>query len=151
MSSRETKLQALRAWLMEYMPQTPLEQRSANFITKKEREKRLLENNKKITKRAEKLVEWRVSLAAKLGIAEEDIVLASNTIVELLEQTLIKSERVTINGFGTFKPIYSEVRDQMEIRFHVDESYQRALNDPIFQTDIGLKRTYKKGKLERRT
>jgi hypothetical protein len=146
------KLEALRAWLMENMPQTPDHLRSMNFLNKKSRVKVLVEKAKKFKQRTRISLTWRNELSDRLKIKEDDILRATNTILEMIEQTLASGKRVRLHNFGDFKTI-TVLRDDMvnyELRFSPAEEWQREINQPIFESSIGLKRKYTKKKLQRR-
>lgn len=142
----------LRDWLIENMPVTPIEQKSLNFLTRKDREKRLQQKVNSYREKAKLAVEWRNSLSDRLLIKDEDIIKATNTILEMIEGELSKGHRVKIAHFGDFKTkVYSvDGIETKGIMFRPVEDWQREINTPLYQSEIGLKRKLSKKKLERR-
>lgn len=142
----------LRDWLIENMPVTPIEQKSLNFLTRKDREARLAHKVNAYKEKAKLSVKWRTSLSDRLLIKDEDIIKATNTILEMIEGELSKGLRVKIAHFGDFKTkVYSiDGIETKGIMFRPVEDWQRELNTPLYQSEIGLKQKLNKKKLERR-
>jgi hypothetical protein len=145
---RQEKLNQLRTWLMENMPQTPIEQRSINFIPKKERAKILKQKTNQYKEKTVDAINWRQKLADRLSINYNDVTLATNTIIVLIEQTLAKGENVRLKNFGDFIICYYE--NIIRTRFKADEQWLRAINGPLFKDEIGLIKTLKNKRLQKR-
>ena len=145
---REQKLKNLREWLIYNMPQTPPEERSSNFVRKGERQAILKKKVAQYGEKARLNVAWREELAEQLSVRHDDIVLVTNTILELIEQTLSKGESVRIRNFGDFTVVHDE--DILRVRFRADEQWMRSVNGPLYKDEIGVKRTYKKKQLQKR-
>jgi nucleoid DNA-binding protein len=91
---------------------------------------------------------WRRELSDRLRLTDDDIVRATNTIIEMIERELIQGGTVRLTNFGDLKTF--KFSDGRQVRFRVDEKWIRLLNEPLYKAEIGLKRSFKKGKLIRR-
>lgn len=145
---REAALSFLAEWLKTNAPQRNIEDRSLNYVPNRLRTKLLTEKAKKLGQRAKINVQWRTDLSNRLRITEDDILRATNTIVEIMESELAKAGTVRITNFGDFK--LHNFGDIKSLRFTADESWKRELNQPLYDSEIGLKHTYMKSKLKRR-
>jgi nucleoid DNA-binding protein len=93
-------------------------------------------------------VKWRRELSDRLKITDEDVVRATNTIVEMIERELIQGGTVRLTNFGDLKTF--KFPNERRVRFRVDEKWARLLNEPLYNGEVGLKRKLKKNKLVRR-
>ena len=95
--------------------------------------------------------DWREKLTGRLGIDEDDIVRATNTIVELIERELSFGRTVRITNFGDFVLHTQKEGGIKMVRFNADEAWRRDLNAPLYAAEIGLKQKLVGKKLIRRT
>lgn len=150
---REAALRDIREYVMENAPQTPPEKRSMNFLNSRDRVKRLTQVAKEFKERARIPVKWREDLSDRLRIKQDDIVRATNTIIEMMEQELASGGTVRIANFGDIKTI-AMIKEDGDVvrmaRFYADEQWKRLLNPPLYDSEIGLKHSFVKKKLVRR-
>lgn len=145
---RDAALAALCEWLKENAPIVVVNRDNLTFAGKRVRQKFLATNITRFKQRARISVAWRNELSDRLKIRDEDIVLATNTIIEMFEKELSQGGTVRLAGFGDLKTYSFE--NGRQIRFKADEAWVRVLNEPLFMGEIGLKRRIKKKKLIRR-
>lgn len=146
------KYDALRDFLNDVMPAPAIEDRKLTFTNKKDRERILKEKAEEFAKKARVPMKWRKEISDRLLIDDDDIVKATNTIIEMIEQELIAGGTVRISNFGDFRTYnhkYSGFQTKAA-RFEPVESWLREINDPLYSNEIGLTRTLKKKKLTRR-
>jgi hypothetical protein len=93
---------------------------------------------------------WRDDLTNRLGISNDDIVRATNTIIELLERELSFGGTVRLTGFGDFVLHTQKEGGIKMVRFNASESWKRELNAPLYAAEIGLKQKFVGRKLTRR-
>jgi hypothetical protein len=93
---------------------------------------------------------WRDDLTNRLGIDGDDIVRATNTIIELIERELSFAGTVRITNFGDFV-LHTQKEGGIKMtRFNACESWKRELNAPLYAGEIGLKQKLMGRKLIRR-
>lgn len=143
---------ALRDWLNDFMPMTPIDKKSINFLNKKDREKRLKQKVEEFVVKAKLPLKWRKELSDRLLIDDSDIVKATNTIIEMIEKELMAGHRVRIANFGDFLTRNRKESgfDTKNATFQPIESWLREINAPLYQEEIGLKFKLVKKKLVRR-
>lgn len=146
---RDATFLELRAWLIENAPQYESTGKDFRYVNNKVRVQLLREKARTFSQRCKINVKWRVDLSNRLRIKPDDVLRATNTIVELMEQELQNAGTVRITNFGDLKLITMEDGTK-SARFYADEQWKRELNEPLFDTEIGLKRKYAKKKLSRR-
>lgn len=139
----------MKEWLEDRAP-VNFDRQDIRYINSKLQRKRLTPKIREIRQRARLGVQWRDSLSDRLRIQTDDVVRATNTILELIEQTLTAGHHVRLSNFGDFVLINSQVEDRKYVRFRPAKSWLEEINEPQWQSDIGLKRRYVKGKLTRR-
>src|SRR5574343_1896426 len=81
---------------------------------------------------------WRKELSNRLRLVDEDIVRATNTIIEMIERELIHGGTVRLTNFGDLKTF--KFPGGRQVRFRADEKWVRLLNEPLYKAEIGLKR-----------
>lgn len=137
--SRVKQMAAIREWLLEYMPQTPVEKRSKNFVTKQERVTYLKQivNQQALRYKITKELIDRLQIKTKLR--EEDIRLAVNTVFEMIERELVQGYKVYIQNFGTFLLRRIErTHSDVEVVFRSNELWRSSYNTPNSPRKLGL-------------
>lgn len=106
--------------------------------------KMLNERLEKEKNKARVAIEWRTLLASKLMLNENEVLRATNTIIEMIEGSLAKGEPVRIKYFGdlTLVETRSEGVSINTVRFKTDAKWLKELNPVTSETDLGLKRHY---------
>ena len=90
---------------------------------------------------------WRELLSERLQLDSDEVVRATNTILEIIETNLKNGNIVRIRGFGDFS---LEERDELtSVKFCMDRSWAREINEPKNEKELGLRKTYTK-RLQRR-
>lgn len=145
---RRKALDSLRDWLNHHYPQKPLEERNEKFINSREREKFLKKKSELLASRTIGKITWRDKLSDELTLDTEENVKVTNTIIECIEEALVSGEKVRIKDFGSFLTITRN--EERTVLFQANDDWQRELNAPLFENEIGLKKTLKKRKLARR-
>jgi nucleoid DNA-binding protein len=150
MFDRPTALNNLKDWLIEHMP-VASSTTDFRFVNRKKRTQMLVNRGTAIKQRTRVSVAWRDDIANRLKLNANDIVRATNTILEMMDKELSSGGRVRITGFGDLITIATQ-RAGRECRFRAAEEWMREINDPIFFKEIGL--FYKKigkARITRRT
>ena len=137
----------IREWLDEFAPLT-MEDNDVRFLDMKDARRKLFRELKEFQEVAKIDVKWRESLSDRLGIKEIDIVKATNTIINMVEEELINAGVVRLNHFGDFKLI--NWGDSKAVRFKPCETWLEEINGPLMKSKIGLKRKLVRGKAELR-
>ena len=145
---RDAALLEIRDWLNENAPSSAPEKKSINFTNIRSQKQFLAKKIVHFKQHARISSIWRDELSDRLKIQPEDIVLATNTIIEMLEKELSQGGTVRLTYFGDIKTYEFETGRQ--VRFIADEAWIRELNAPLFADEIGLKQRIKKKRLLRR-
>jgi hypothetical protein len=143
---------AVLLFLGKYVVKTyPTVAESLGLTNKQHLAKLLKDRLEKDKLKARIAIDWRKQLAAKLMLADDEIVRATNTILEVIEDTLAKGEPVRIKHFGDFLLTERDFEGTKinTVRFKISPSWLRDLNPPHSDADLGLKRKYGK-RLERK-
>jgi hypothetical protein len=140
----------MKEWLQERAP-VDFSNQDIRYINSKLQRSRLTPKIKEIRQRARLGVQWRESLSDRLRIQTDDVVRATNTILELIEQTLSAGHHVRLANFGDLVLINSTTDERKYVRFRPAKTWLEEINEPQWQKDIGLKRRFVKGKLTRRS
>lgn len=146
---RDAVMEELAAWLKEYMPAEPQsERKDLRYVKNRIRENKLREQLGVLVQRARISVAWRTYLSLRLKLSEDEVVRATNTVIELMERELSKGRTVRLADFGDFKP--RNIGGKKSVLFQAAEDWKRGLNEPLYDTELGLKRSYIQGRLKRR-
>lgn len=140
---------AIKEWLDEEAPLT-IERNDIRYVNLRMRTQRRAQQMAQIRQKARISVRWRESLAQRLGLQDDEIVRATNTIIELIEQELARGGTVRLAGFGDFVLINGSGGEKKLPRFRPSKEWLEEINEPQFADKIGLLRSYKKGRLTRR-
>lgn len=143
---RDAALQELRSWLIENIPVSA--NRDICYVSRKDKNAVLTQKIAQFKQKARIRVLWRQDLSDRLRIAEQDLIAATNTIIEMIEQELVRGGTVRINNFGDFKTIKG--KNFRRVRFVPAKSWTDGINDPVFKDNLGLKQKLAKNKLKRR-
>lgn len=145
---RTTQLEILKEWLMENMPQTPVEERTMNYISNSDR-KKLLSKKTRLFKEKCRITKALIArIALKTALNEDITIKAANTILEMMEKELTKGYKVIIEHFGEFK-VSSKTNSKnydLNISFSVNDLWLKSFNDPIHLSELGLSRKVNVGK-----
>lgn len=149
---REAALAEIGEWMKIYSPPaSSVTQGNFTFSSIKNRDAFLKNKLAAFGVKCRVNFDWRDKLTDRLGIDEDDIVRATNTIVELMERELSFGGTVRITGFGDFV-LHTQAADNLKmVRFNASESWKRELNAPLYAAEIGLKQKLVGKKLIRRT
>lgn len=151
MTRNEAILEELGQFLKENYP---VKNGNRGIFTLSAAEKNKVLNNsiKKFVARARINVEWRTHLGERLNLSEEEVILATNTMIDMIENALVNGGIVRLRHFGDFIP-HDMKRGGYTSRtfyFKADRKWLQIVNEPLLKSDLGLKRTLKGGKLARR-
>ena len=136
---KDKQLEELRSWLMDNMPQTPVEKRTLNFVTNKERQKILRKKINVFNERCRITQQLISRIAIKTSINKEDVNRGANTILEMIEKELTKGYKVIIEHFGEFSLKRRRKSDyDVGIVFKSDDIWLKGFNDPINKKELGL-------------
>ena len=137
----------IKKWLDEFAPLTS-EDNDVRFSSAKDARRKVFRELKEFQEKAKINVKWRESLSNRLGIEESDIVKATNTIINMIEEELINAGVVRLNHFGDFKLI--NWAESKAVRFKPCETWLGEFNEPLMRAKIGLKRKITRRKTELR-
>lgn len=148
---REAALAEIGEWMKIYSPPaSSVNQGNFTFSSIKDRDKFLKNKLTAFGVKCRVNFDWRDKLTDRLGIDEDDIVRATNTIVELMERELSFGGTVRITNFADFV-LYTEKKSGIKhVRFLPSEAWRRELNAPLYAAEIGLKQRLVGRKLIRR-
>ena len=148
---REAALAEIGEWMKIYSPPaSSVTQGNFTFSSIKNRDAFLKNKLAAFGVKCRVNFAWRDDLTNRLGIDSDDIVRATNTIVEMIERELSFAGTVRITGFGDFV-LYTQKESGVKmVRFNADEEWKRTLNAPLYATEIGLKNKLVGRKLIRR-
>jgi hypothetical protein len=90
---------------------------------------------------------WRELLSERLQLDTDEVVRATNTILEILEKNLKNGNIVRIRNFGDFS--LSERDELTVVQFAMDRAWAREINEPKNEKELGLRKTYTKRLLRR--
>jgi len=138
----------LKDWLNEHAPSNAVTESNLTFRTEDERAAFNREKVAEHKERARLNIRWRESLSDRLKIQMDDIVRASNTVVELIEGELAAGGTVRLDGFGDFVTVASTASRRVD--FRPSEAWLRELNAPLYKDELGFKFSIQKKKLTRR-
>jgi hypothetical protein len=139
----------IKEWLDERAPLN-FEKNDIRYVNMRLRAQRRTQQMQQIRQKARISVRWRESLARRLGLNDDEIVRATNTIIELIEQELARGGTVRLAGFGDFVLQNGSEGEKKLLRFRPAKEWLEEINEPQFADKIGLLRSYKKGRLTRR-
>lgn len=145
---RAAVMAELKNWLNERAPSNPVSDANITFRTENERAAYNRAKADEYKYRARLNLQWRESLSDRLRIEMDDVVRASNTIVELIEGILAAGNTVRLDGFGDFVTVASE--NSRRVNFKPSEAWLRELNAPLYKDELGFKFALNKKKLTRR-
>ena len=143
---RDACLAELKNWLVETFPPSNIVQHA--YSTNVGRAKNVENIIKKSVSRARIGLKWRKSLSDTLRIHDDDVLKATNTIMELIERELAKGGTVRLKNFGSLKTV--AFKEGQRVQFDADEDWKRLLNEPLYDSEIGLKKKLVKKRLTRR-
>lgn len=141
--------ESIKEWLNERAP-VNFETNDVRYIDAKRRRKRYGEQITELKQKARISVKWRLQLSERLRIVTDDIVRGTNTILELIEQSLASGEPVRLANFGDFVLINGSEGEKKWVRFRPARAWLEEINEPQWVDKIGLLRSYQKGRLARR-
>jgi hypothetical protein len=140
---------SIKEWLDERAPLTT-ETNDIRYVDLKTSAKRTKSIINGWTEKARISVAWRRGLSRRLGLCDDEIVRATNTIIEMIEQALTQGETVRLSQFGDFKLIDGSEGEKKWVRFIPNKDWLSSINEPQIIEDIGLFNRYQKGRLTRR-
>ena len=148
---REAALAEIGEWMRVYSPPaSSVNQGNFTFSSIKNRDAFLKNKLAAFGVKCRVNFAWRDDLTNRLGIDGDDIVRATNTIIEMIERELSFAGTVRITGFGDFV-LYTQKEGGVKmVRFNASESWKRELNAPLYAAEIGLKQKLVGRKLTRR-
>lgn len=140
----ETRLKELRTWLINNMPQTPVEQRTRNFISEKDRKKLINKNLVQYKSRCRITKELVSRIAIKTSLTNDQVVRGTNTILEMIEKELTKGYKVIIEHFGEFSlKKQNNSGFDVTIVFKGTDLWIKSFNKALKKEEIGLFQTVK--------
>lgn len=151
MTKNKTILEELGQFLKENYP-VKGGPRGLFTLSVAEKNKVLNASIKKFVAKARVNLEWRTHLGERLNLSEEEVILATNTMIDMIENALVNGGTVRLRNFGDFVP-HDTKRGGYTSRtfyFKADRKWLQVVNEPLLKSDLGLKRTLKGGKLARR-
>ena len=148
---REAALAEIGEWMRVYSPPaSSVTQGNFTFSSIKNRDAFLKNKLAAFGVKCRVNFAWRDDLTNRLGIDSDDIVRATNTIIEMIERELSFAGTVRITNFGDFVLHTQKEGEIKMVRFSASEDWKRALNPPLYEAEIGLKQRLIKKKLIRR-
>ena len=141
--------ESIKEWLDERAPLN-IENNDLRYMNYRMRDQKRRERLNQLKQKARISVKWRQSLAERLRLVDDEIVRATNTIIELIEQELVKGGTVRLSGFGDFVLINGDAGEKKLPRFRPAKEWLEEINEPQWKDKIGLLRSYQKGRLTRR-
>ena len=141
--------EAMKEYLDEYVPLTT-QYNDVRYINHREARKRYTAQSQKFKLKGRLRVAWRESLAKRLKLVDDEIVRATNTIIEMIESSLASGEEVRLANLGDFVLINALEGEKKAPRFRPCQKWLEELNEPQYWDAIGLKRKQSRGRLTRR-
>lgn len=145
---RDAALAELKLWMQDNLPKVVPTADNFTFTNRRTQAKILKQKVFVFKQRARISQAWREDLSNRLRIQDEDVVRGTNTIIEMFEKEIAAGGTVRIANFGDIKTKYFE--SGARPYFQADEAWTQAINEPLFENSLGLKRKYTKNKLTRR-
>jgi nucleoid DNA-binding protein len=151
MTKNETILQELGQFILKNYP-VKNGPRGMSTMSSAEKTKVLAKKVDTFVQRAKVNLEWRSHLSERLNLSEEEVILATNTLIDMIERTLVNGGIVRLRNFGDFIPNDRTIGGftSRTFYFKADVKWLKMLNPPLLASDIGLKRKLGGGKLTRR-
>ena len=148
---REAALAEIGEWMKIYSPPaSSVNQGNFTFSSIKNRDAFLKNKLAAFGVKCRVNFAWRDDLVNRLGISNDDIVRATNTIIELIERELSFGGTVRLTGLGDFV-LYTQKEGGVKmVRFNASEDWKRQLNPPLYAAELGLKQKLVGRKLTRR-
>jgi len=140
---------SIKEWLDDRAPLTT-NTNDIRYVDMKTAAKRAKAVAKGWAEKARISVAWRRGLARRLGLVDDEIVRATNTIIDMIEQALVQGKTVRLAHFGDFKLINGAEGEKKWVRFIPNKDWLTSINEPQIIEDIGLLNKYHKGRLTRR-
>lgn len=140
---RNTVLLELRAWLIENHPILPKTEHTTLWAAGRKARNAAIDKKIRVIKEKARINQkWRERMSNRLNIELYEIVKATNTIIGIIEKTLLEGDKVRLRNFGDFWMSKAQVNGGIERRytFKPDENWIQLLNNPLFKREIGLKR-----------
>jgi len=131
-----------------YPTKEEIDSRAQGITIKELRAQKLKEKLNKVVVKARVNLKWRNNLQERLRLNDDELIRATNTVLELFEKTLEKGEILRIRNLGDFevkKSIYQGFQ-LSKVTFTPDPDWAKELN--MIEDSTRLKKSYTR-RLER--